>query len=131
MQVHVDDIPHDELKEMIEKRCLIPPSRAERIVGVMCELHRRRQLSNVFAGRHAFYVFKYLYMCSHSCQPANVFAGRHAFYVFATYICVRKAAGSQTSLPAGTLYVFAYLCVRIPRELPALERLCLPHTLVA
>jgi len=39
---------------MIEKRCKIPPSRAERIVGVMRELHRRRQRSNVFAGRHAF-----------------------------------------------------------------------------
>lgn len=45
---------HEELKEMIEKRCRIPPSRAERIVGVMRELHRRRQRSNVFAGRHAF-----------------------------------------------------------------------------
>jgi len=54
LEVHVDDIPHEELKEMIEKRCKIPPSRAERIVGVMRELHRRRQRSNVFAGRHAF-----------------------------------------------------------------------------
>ena len=54
LEVHVDDIPHEELKEMIEKRCKIPPSRAEKIVAVMQELHRRRQRSNVFAGRHAF-----------------------------------------------------------------------------
>ena len=54
LEVHVDDIPHDELKEMIEKRCRIAPSRAERIVHVMQELHRRRQCSNIFAGRKAF-----------------------------------------------------------------------------
>ena len=39
---------------MLEQRCRIPPSRAARIVDVMAELHRRRQRSNVFAGRHAF-----------------------------------------------------------------------------
>ena len=54
MEVHVDDIPHDELVEMITKRCSVAPSRSERIVGVMRELHRRRQRSDLFAGRHAF-----------------------------------------------------------------------------
>ena len=54
LEVHVDDIPHEELKEMIEKRCKIAPSRAEKIVQVMQELHRRRQCSNIFAGRKAF-----------------------------------------------------------------------------
>jgi midasin len=54
LEVHVDDIPHEELKEMIEKRCKVAPSRAEKIVHVMQELHRRRQCSNVFAGRKAF-----------------------------------------------------------------------------
>ena len=35
LELHVDDIPHDELAEMVEKRCRVPASRAERIVRVM------------------------------------------------------------------------------------------------
>ncbi|KAJ1474932.1 hypothetical protein T484DRAFT_1830401, partial [Baffinella frigidus] len=44
-------IPEAELKMMVEQRCLLAPSRAERIV--MQQLHRRRQRSNVFAGGQA------------------------------------------------------------------------------
>ncbi|EKX38425.1 hypothetical protein GUITHDRAFT_77201, partial [Guillardia theta CCMP2712] len=54
LEVHVDEIPHAELVEMMEKRCKIAKSRAQKIVEVMKELHRRRQRSNVFAGGLAF-----------------------------------------------------------------------------
>ena len=54
LEVHVDTIPEPELKMMVEQRCQIAPSRAERIVQVMQQLHRRRQRSNVFAGGQAF-----------------------------------------------------------------------------
>lgn len=54
LELHVDDIPDGELPTILEKRCSIAPSYAEKLVKVMCELQRRRSLSNVFAGRHGF-----------------------------------------------------------------------------
>ena len=54
LELHVEDIPDEELHVILEKRCAIAPSYASKLVGVMRELQRRRALSNVFAGRHGF-----------------------------------------------------------------------------
>lgn len=54
LELHVEDIPDDELHIILEKRCTIAPSYAKKLVEVMRELQRRRALSNVFAGRHGF-----------------------------------------------------------------------------
>jgi midasin len=54
LELHVEDIPDDELHVILEKRCAIAPSYANKLVSVMRELQRRRALSNVFAGRHGF-----------------------------------------------------------------------------
>ena len=54
LELHVDDIPDDELHVILEKRCSIAPSYAAKLISVMRELQRRRALSNVFAGRHGF-----------------------------------------------------------------------------
>jgi midasin len=54
LELHVDDIPDTELQIILEKRCLIAPSYAAKLVSVMRELQRRRAISNVFAGRHGF-----------------------------------------------------------------------------
>jgi len=54
LELHVEDIPDDELHVILEKRCAIAPSYASKLVSVMRELQRRRALSNVFAGRHGF-----------------------------------------------------------------------------
>lgn len=54
VEVHVDDIPDDELSTIIEKRCQIPGSRAKLMVEVMKELQLHRQSSKVFAGKHGF-----------------------------------------------------------------------------
>lgn len=54
LELHVEDIPDDEMHVILEKRCAIAPSYAAKLVGVMRELQRRRALSNVFAGRHGF-----------------------------------------------------------------------------
>lgn len=54
LELHVEDIPDDELHIILEKRCAIAPSYAKKLVEVMRELQRRRALSNVFAGRHGF-----------------------------------------------------------------------------
>lgn len=54
VEVHVDEIPDDELSTIIEKRCKIPGSRARLMVEVMKELQFHRQSSKVFAGKHGF-----------------------------------------------------------------------------
>ena len=54
LELHVDDIPDDELHEIIEKRCAVAPSYAKKMISVMRELQRRRSVSNVFAGKHGY-----------------------------------------------------------------------------
>ncbi|CAI5953539.1 unnamed protein product, partial [Closterium sp. NIES-65] len=54
LELHVDDIPHNELALIVERRCLIPASYAAKMVEVMKDLQRHRQSSAVFAGKHGF-----------------------------------------------------------------------------
>lgn len=54
IEIHVDEIPEDELSTIIEKRCKIPESYAKKMVEVMKELQLNRQRSKVFAGKHGF-----------------------------------------------------------------------------
>ncbi|KAJ4836844.1 hypothetical protein Tsubulata_018473 [Turnera subulata] len=54
VEVHVDEIPDDELSTIIEKRCEIPGSRARLMVEIMKDLQLHRQSSKVFAGKHGF-----------------------------------------------------------------------------
>ena len=54
VEIHVDEIPQDELIRILKDRCKIPPSYAKKMVDVMKELHIHRQSSNVFAGKHGF-----------------------------------------------------------------------------
>jgi midasin len=52
LELHVDELPDAELRDILAQRCSIAPSYAGRMVDVMRELQRRRTRSNVFAGRH-------------------------------------------------------------------------------
>ncbi|MCO5604407.1 hypothetical protein L7F22_058572 [Adiantum nelumboides] len=54
LEVHVDDIPEDELCIILEQCCEIPRSHADKMVAVMKDLQRNRQTSQAFAGRHGF-----------------------------------------------------------------------------
>eukprot|EP00890_Picochlorum_soloecismus_P003681 jgi/Picsp_1/4313/NSC_01821-R1_type a von willebrand factor domain-containing protein len=54
LELHIDDIPDDELHLILEQRCKIAPSHATKMTQVMRELQRRRLASNIFAGRHGF-----------------------------------------------------------------------------
>ncbi|KNA10543.1 hypothetical protein SOVF_143350 isoform A [Spinacia oleracea] len=54
VEIHVDDIPEDELIDILEKKCYIPRSYATKMIEVMKELQLRRQKSKVFAGKHGF-----------------------------------------------------------------------------
>ncbi|RCV42665.1 hypothetical protein SETIT_9G233700v2 [Setaria italica] len=54
IEVHVDEIPEDELVTILEQRSRIAPSYAKKMVEVMKDLQRHRQNSRVFAGKHGF-----------------------------------------------------------------------------
>lgn len=54
LEIHVDDIPEDELCSILEKRCDIPGSYAQKMVAVMRDLRRNRQSSQAFAGKHGY-----------------------------------------------------------------------------
>ncbi|KNC56498.1 uncharacterized protein AMSG_11499 [Thecamonas trahens ATCC 50062] len=54
LQLHVEDIPADELAVIIEKRCAMPKSYATKMVAVMTQLQRVRSNDAVFAGKHGF-----------------------------------------------------------------------------
>lgn len=54
VEIHVDEIPQDELTTILERRCKIPESYAKKMVEIMKELQLHRQSSKVFAGKHGF-----------------------------------------------------------------------------
>lgn len=54
LEVHVDEIPEDELTTIIEKRCKMPESYALKMIDVMKDLQLHRQKSKIFAGKQGF-----------------------------------------------------------------------------
>lgn len=46
LELHVDDIPDNELSAILESRCMIAPSYAAKLVLVMKQLQRQRQVSS-------------------------------------------------------------------------------------
>ncbi len=45
LELHVGDIPDTELANILQERCALAPSYAVKLVAVMRELQRRRQVS--------------------------------------------------------------------------------------
>lgn len=54
VEIHVDEIPQNELITILEKRCKIAPTYAKKMIDVMKDLQIHRQSSKVFAGKHGF-----------------------------------------------------------------------------
>ncbi|XP_023760194.1 midasin [Lactuca sativa] len=54
VEIHVDEIPQDELSTILENRCKIPGSYAKKMIEVMIDLQKHRQSSKVFAGKHGY-----------------------------------------------------------------------------
>ncbi|KAL0341854.1 UNVERIFIED_CONTAM: Midasin, partial [Sesamum calycinum] len=54
VEIHVDEIPQEELSTILERRCKVPGSYAKKMVDIMKELQLHRQSSKVFAGKHGF-----------------------------------------------------------------------------
>jgi midasin len=51
VEIHMGDIPSDEMKTILEKRCSCPPSHAKALVKIMIALRQRRNAHGVFLGK--------------------------------------------------------------------------------
>ena len=54
VEIHMGDIPSQEMITILEKRCGSPPSHAKKLVDVMITLRQRRSRSGVFLGKDSF-----------------------------------------------------------------------------
>ena len=54
VELQMDEIPSEELRTILEKRCALPASFCARMVDVMIELQLRRRSSRVFQGKDGF-----------------------------------------------------------------------------
>jgi len=61
LEVHFQDVPQQELEQIIRERCAIAPSYAQRIVAVFQELQARRQTGRVFETKHGFATLRDLF----------------------------------------------------------------------
>jgi midasin len=61
LELHFDDIPDGELEQILQQRCRLPPKWAKTLVLIMRDLHRHRQGSALFAGKHGFITLRDLF----------------------------------------------------------------------
>jgi midasin len=61
LELHVSDIPEEELGVIIERRCEIPLSYAKKLVSVYRKLCKSRDASKIFDGRHSFITLRDLF----------------------------------------------------------------------
>ncbi|KAH0683572.1 hypothetical protein KY290_022193 [Solanum tuberosum] len=54
VEIHIDEIPEDELSTILTNRCEIPESYTRKMIVVMKELQLHRQSTKIFAGKHGF-----------------------------------------------------------------------------
>ena len=54
VQLQMDEIPTEELSQILQQRFQLPPSFCNKMVSVMIELQRRRTASRIFHGKHGF-----------------------------------------------------------------------------
>jgi midasin len=54
VELHVGDIPSNEMSKILEKRCACPPSHAKLLVKIMVDLRLKRSKSNLFLGKDSF-----------------------------------------------------------------------------
>ena len=61
IELHFSEIPSDELKTILHRKCLLPMSYANRMVEVLLELQRCRSKSDIFAGKHGLITLRDLF----------------------------------------------------------------------
>ena len=96
LELNIDDIPDTELAEILERRSEIPRSFATKMIAVMRELQRRRQMSNAFAGKHGYITARDLFRWAE--RPADGYAQltENGYYILAERL--RNHTEKQTVL---------------------------------
>ena len=94
IELNFDQIPEDELKTIISKRCDLPSSYSTKIINLMKSLRSQRSLSNMFAGKSSFITLRDLFRwanrysnASLSCEQVlfdwNLFLAQQGFMLLA------------------------------------------------
>ncbi|KAK1434225.1 hypothetical protein QVD17_11144 [Tagetes erecta] len=86
VEIHVDEIPQNELITILEKRCKIAPTYAKKMIDVMKDLQIHRQSSKVFAGKHGFITPRDLFRWADRYRmfgKSYEDLGRDGYYLFA------------------------------------------------
>lgn len=61
VELHFDQIPGDELIEIIHKRCCVSPQHSKKLVSVLQGLQMRRSRDNIFQGRQSLVTLRDLF----------------------------------------------------------------------
>lgn len=61
IELHFDDIPRSELETILEKRCMMAPKYAKKIIQVMVKLQLRSRESGCFNGKNSFMTMRDLF----------------------------------------------------------------------
>lgn len=84
LEIQMDDIPLDEVEQIIEQKCAIAPSYAKRIGTVYKALQERRLTSaNLFAGRHALVTLRDLFRWARKSASSVEELALNGYYVLA------------------------------------------------
>ncbi|XP_031485697.1 midasin isoform X2 [Nymphaea colorata] len=83
LEIHVDEIPEDELITILEHRCEIPRSYSIKMVSIMRDLQRHRQGSKVFAGKLGFITPRDLFRWADRFRKFGVDLAKDGYYILA------------------------------------------------
>lgn len=54
IEFHLEDLPENELIDILHQRCHLPPSYCEKMISIMHTLQTRREKQHIFAGKRGF-----------------------------------------------------------------------------
>ena len=86
LELHFDDIPEDELSVILEKRCIIPPTYAKKIVEVFKALQNSRSKSRIFDGKHGYVTLRDLFRWSNRRAAGNQALAEDGYMILADKI---------------------------------------------
>lgn len=86
VELHFDEIPHDELETILHRRCDMPPNYAKKIVTVMRELQILRRESGCFNGKNGFMTLRDLFRWGERYAAFKVEVPNEGFFDWDTYV---------------------------------------------
>jgi midasin len=61
VELHVNDLPHEELQTILERRGRLAPAHCKKFIAILKDLQAYRQGSKLFAGKHGFITLRDLF----------------------------------------------------------------------